>query len=47
MTYTVATFSSTARSTAGLEAEAILSRTRDIEADEPPIIETFRVFAYR
>jgi len=31
----------------GLEAEAILSRTRDIEADGPPIIETFRVFAYR
>jgi hypothetical protein len=30
-----------------LEAEAILSRTRDIEADEPPIIEAFRLFAYR
>jgi hypothetical protein len=31
----------------GLEADAILSRMRDIEADEPPIIETFRIAAYR
>jgi hypothetical protein len=31
----------------GLEAEAIVSHTRDIEADKPPIIETFRVVAYQ
>jgi hypothetical protein len=30
-----------------LQQEEILARTREIEADEPPIIETFRVFAYR
>jgi hypothetical protein len=30
-----------------LQPEEILARTRDIEADEPPIIETFRIAAYR
>jgi hypothetical protein len=30
-----------------MEAEEILARTRDIEADEPPIIEAFRIAAYR
>ena len=31
----------------GLEADVILARMRDIEADEPPIIEAFRIAAYR
>jgi hypothetical protein len=30
-----------------LTAEEILARTRDIEADEPPTIKAFCVFAYR
>jgi hypothetical protein len=30
-----------------LTAEEILARTRDIEADEPPIIKAFQIFAYR
>jgi hypothetical protein len=30
-----------------LTAEEILARTREIEADEPPIINAFRIFAYR
>jgi hypothetical protein len=30
-----------------LQPEEILARTREIEADEPPIIKAFRVFAYR
>ena len=30
-----------------LTAEEILGRTRDIEADEPPVIRAFWIFAYR
>lgn len=31
----------------GLDEKSIIEKTREIELDEPPIIEVFRIYAYR